>query len=688
MKVLLDEFAPFYKISKKEYKLRFKPWINPDILDLIKERDKLFKSLCKEKDENRKLEIRANYKGLRNKITAKKREAKIKYYERYFENNKKKTAEIWKGINSLVNIKAANRSSFKLFDTNNNIISDQTNIANTFNDYFVNIGSNIDKKIPKARSGHTKDYLKNIKCDKTLFLVPVVAPEIGKIIDSLDINKSTGPNSIPVYILKILKPFFSEWLAKLINLSFETSIFPDLLKIAKVIPIHKKGCKFDHKNYRPISLLSVLSKIYEKIIYKRIYGFLSCNDLIYEKQFGFRANHSTNHALISVTESIKNLLDKGNYVAGIFVDLEKAFDTVNHKILCEKMESYGLRGNVNMLMKSYLKDRKQFVSINGFDSETKSITCGVPQGSSLGPLLFLIYINDFRNSLIKSECGHFADDTFIMFASKKLSTIETVMNHELKLASNWLKLNKLSLNTDKTKLVIFHSVKKKFDKNAVSIKINQHKLPIVESVKYLGMYLDEHLSWEFHINQLSFKLSRANGILSKLRHYVPNNTLLQVYYAIFYSHLFYGCAIWGQAIDNSIDKIRKLQNKCVRIITFSDFRSHSLPLFHSLNLLKVDDIINLNVLNFVYDFRHDLLPKDLRSFYTTCTDIHNHNNRLVNDSLYITRINSLKYGEKTLKHQGPKIWNELIKNDPSFIKIHTKGRFKFKIKKYILSTYE
>ena len=341
-----------------------------------------------------------------------------------------------------------------------------------------------------------------------------------------------------------------------------------------------------------------------------------------------------------------------------------------------------------MLMKSYLTDRKQFVSINGFDSDTKSINCGVPQGSSLGPLLFLIYINDFRNSLIKSECGHFADDNFTMFSSKKLKTIESVMNHELKLASKCLKLNKLALNKDKTKLVIFHSKKKKFDKNALSIKIDGHKIPIVDNVKYLGMYLDEFLSWEYNVNQLSIKLSRANGILSKLRHYVPLNSLVQVYYAIFHSYLIYGCAIWGQATDNLMDTIRVLQKKCLRTITFSDFRCHSSPLFSSLEILNVDDIVKMNVLNFVYDFRHNLLPDDLKQFYSIRSDIHNYNNRFVEDLLFITRINSVNYGTKTIKYQGPILWNELTKNKPSFINYHTKGAFKYNIKKYYLSFYD
>ena len=684
---LLDEFAPFYKVSKKEYKLKFKPWINSEILDLIKERDKVFKTLSKEKNDILKIDTRNRYKQLRNKITDMKRTSKTKYFKDYFEKNRKKTTEIWKGIKSLVNIKCLYNSSYKLLDANNNLISNQKQMANIFNNYFVNIGLDIEKKISKVKSGNINDYINNINCDKTLFLVPVVSHEIAKVIDSLDINKSTGPNSIPVFIIKILKPFFSDWLAKLINLSFETSVFPDILKVAKVIPIHKKNSKLDHVNYRPISLLSVFSKIYEKILYKRIYGFLSINNLFYEKQYGFRSRHSTNHALISVTEKIKSLLDNGKFVAGVFIDLEKAFDTVNHKYLCEKLKNYGLRGNINLLIKSYLTDRKQFVSINGFDSEIKYVKCGVPQGSSLGPLLFLIYINDFRYSLVKSDCGHFADDTFIMYSSNKLKTIETVLNHELKLASNWLKINKLSLNKDKTKLIIFHSKRKYIDKLNLSIKIDGHRIPVVDKVNYLGMFLDEHLSWEFHINQLSTKLSRGNGILSKLRYYVPQNTLIQVYYAIFHSYLYYGCAIWGQAIEKYLDIIRILQKKCVRIMTFAEFRSHSTPIFQTLGLIKLDDVIRVNILNFVYDFIHNLLPEEFKDFYTFRYEIHNYNNRFVKDSLYINRVNTVNYGIKTICYQGPLIWNELIVDKPLFISMHTKSTFQYNIKKYFMSSY-
>ena len=233
--------------------------------------------------------------------------------------------------------------------------------------------------------------------------------------------------------------------------------------MAKVNPLHKKESKFDHRNYRAISLLAVISKIFEKLIYKRIYFYLDQKKLIYSKQFGFRANYSTNHAIISLTEHIRELLDKGEYVCGVFVDLEKAFDTVHHDILCDKIKACGLRGNVNDLLKSYLSNRKQYVSINGFNSNEMNVTCGVPQRSYLGPLRFLIYINYFYLCLPQTSCGHFADDTFIIYNSMKAKTIETIVNTELKEVIKWLRFNKLSLNAGKTEPIFLHSSRHTLD---------------------------------------------------------------------------------------------------------------------------------------------------------------------------------------------------------------------------------
>ena len=274
------------------------------------------------------------------------------------------------------------------------------------------------------------------------------------------------------------------------------------------------------------------------------------------------------------------------------------------------MTAYGLRGKINDLLKSYLSERKQFVSIQGYDSELKSVTCGVPQGSSLGPLLFLIYINDFRVCLSQTNSGHFADDTFIIYNSKKLKTIETVINTELKNVLKWLRLNKLSLNVKKTELIFFHSPYHKVDYDKIFINFNGTRLQAVDFVKYLGMCIDKHLNWDHHIDELSKKLSKVNGILSKLRYNTSLNTCMQVYHALFYSHLIYNCNVWGLTSQINIQKIEILQKKCLRIMTFSPLNSHTSKIFIDLNLLKVREIINLHQLKLNFHFLNNQLPID------------------------------------------------------------------------------
>ena len=224
----------------------------------------------------------------------------------------------------------------------------------------------------------------------------------------LQTSKSSGPWSIPVNVLHLLKKDISLPLSKIFNLSMKTGTHPDCLKLAKVIPIHKKGSKLEVGNYRPISLLSNINKLLEKIVHERCYNFLEKFNCLYKYQFGFRKSHSTNHALIEITEKIRKALDSRKFACGIFVDLQKAFDTVNHEILLKKLEHYGLRNMTNSWFKSYLNNRKQLVSLNGVDSETQIMQHGVPQGSVLGPLLFLIYINDLHDSILYSLPYHFA----------------------------------------------------------------------------------------------------------------------------------------------------------------------------------------------------------------------------------------------------------------------------------------
>ena len=303
----------------------------------------------------------------------------------------------------------------------------------------------------------------------------------------------------------LLKNAILKQLADLLNLSFMTGVFPSVLKTVKVVPVFKKDSKLDYSNYRPISLLSNVEKILEKLMYKRLYTFLNSNN-IYNLQFGFRQQYSTSHALVNITENIRKALDGGNIGCGIFVDLQKAFDTVDHQILLTKLNHYGICGVSNDWFKSYLSNQNQYVSINGFDFGLAAINFGVPQGSVLGPLLFLLYINDLNHTIKFCKVHHFADDTNLLCMSNSIKKLNKLVNPDLKHLVHWLNANKILLNVKKTEMVIFKSKQKKFEGD-LKRKLYGKRLYSTESVKYLGEKIDTNLNWEHHVNDLSIKLN-------------------------------------------------------------------------------------------------------------------------------------------------------------------------------------
>ena len=328
---------------------------------------------------------------------------------------------------------------------------------------------------------------------------------------SLDSSESVGPYSIPTKILKIARELVSLPLPQLSNNSISKGIFPTICKLAQVIPIFKNDSRLLCNNYRPILLLSNINKIFEKVNHCRLNLFLEQNNCLYAFQFGFRLNHSTNNALMAIVESIKKQLDAGNYTVGVFVDLEKAFDTVDHTILLEKLDCYGIRGVAKNWFESYLNNQKQFVTLNGSDSPFKPVSTGVPQGSALGPLLFLVYINGLHKSVKYSKVYHFADDTNMLLSGNSQKNVAKQTNFDLKNLSQWLKADKLSLNFTKTELILFHTNSKKIDHN-LKFKLNGKCLTPTSTVKYLGVLLDDHILWSKQINHVTTKLNQAIGI--------------------------------------------------------------------------------------------------------------------------------------------------------------------------------
>ena len=334
--------------------------------------------------------------------------------------------------------------------------------------------------------------------------------EVLGIINKLE-NKSTGPQSIPIKLLKLIPDLILIPLCTIINQSFITGKYPDALKISKVIPIHKSGATCNLNNYRPISLLSIFDKIMEKVMHKRLYDFLQKHNILFQNQFGFRKNNSTTSALLQITEKIKESIDNKKYGCGIFIDLSKTFDTVNHEILLRKLEHYGIRGVVLDWFNSYLSNRKQYVYLNGESSQLENITCGVPQGSVLGPLLFLIYINDLPNISEVLQFYLFADDTNIYYENESIIKLEKIINHELKKLYTWLIVNRLSLNIDKTNFLVFHPYNKPVMQR-ITIKIHKHAITEKSQIKYLGIMIDATLTWKAHIEKICKTISRSNPL--------------------------------------------------------------------------------------------------------------------------------------------------------------------------------
>ena len=369
-------------------------------------------------------------------------------------------------------------------------------------------------------------------------------------------------------------------------------------------------------------MLSNVEKILEKLMYKRLYTFLNSNNIIYNLQFGFRQQYSTSHALVNITENIRKALDGGNIACGIFVVLQKAFDTVDHQIFLTKLNHYGIRGVSNDWFKSYLSNRNQYASINGFDSGLAAINCGVPQGSVLGPLLFLLYINDLNHTIKFCKVHHFADDTNLLYMSNSIKKLNKLVNADLKHLVHWLNANKISLNVKKTEMVIFKSKQKKFEGD-LKIKLCGKRLYPSESVKYLGVKIDTNLNWERHVNDLSIKLNRANALLFKMRKYVSLKILRSIYFAIFDSYLSYCCLVWAQN-SSTIQRIVILPKKAVRIINFQPRNSHTSPLFKQSSILKFQDKICVENILFVSKSLNNLSPSVFNTWFVFSSGQHSY----------------------------------------------------------------
>ena len=467
-------------------------------------------------------------------------------------------------------------------------------------------------------------------------------------------------------------------------MSLESGTVPNKLKTAKVIPIYKAGDTQIMSNYRPVSVLPTLSKVYEKIVYKRLNSFLSKHNILTPYQFGFRQNMSTSLALTYFVDQVNQGIENKQYNVGLFIDLSKAFDTVDHQILIQKLKYYGVRGIALTWIENYLSERQQFVLYNNTESNILPITCGVPQGSILGPLLFLLYINDLPNICDNANFVLFADDTNILFKGPNMEQLVIDINDNMIKIKNWFRLNKLSLNVGKTNYMLLgpKSDNVKFSNNITSsISIDTVLITRVKSTKFLGVIIDEKLTWSKHIHYVTSKISKTNGILYRAKQVLCTDTLKQLYTTLVLPYLNYCCIIWGKAAQCHLNVINIAQKKTIRNVTCSHYLAHTKPLFKMLNVMNVSTLYIYQVSIFMYKYHYDLLPSVFTNWYSQNIPTHNYNTRNAT-KLHSTKTRTVRVKSHILS-QGPLVWNDISLTHKSSKTINS---FKKQLRSHLLNT--
>ena len=525
------------------------------------------------------------------------------------------------------------------------------------------------------------DYLiDNRTC--SMYMKPIVELDIVKIIEKFNQNKSAGHDNIGNFIIKKVCKEIVHPLTMIFNLSISTGIIPEKLKLAKVIPIYKKENPEVFSNYRPVSLLPCFSKILERLVFNRCLEYIESNKILNSRQFGFRPNHSTSMAIAELVDKINTAVERNQSTIGILLDLTKAFDTIDHNILLYKLEHYGFRGIVLEWFKNYLSNRKQFVYYNSSKSECKDIICGVPQGSILGPLLFILYINDITNTSSILDFILFADDTTILYSSDKIESKINLVNNELKEVSNWFKANKLSVNASKTNFMILGTPKMSSVKH-IEIILDNTSLERVQKTKFLGVLIDECLTWKSHIDCVSKTLSRNIGIMNKLKHFIPDRIMYTLYCTLVLPYLNYGLIIWGNTCKTYLSKLVKLQKWAIRTVSNSHYRSHSRPLFARYNVLTVEDMYTLELGVFMYKYSIGDLPSAFSGYFTKRSDIHDYPTRHVNN-FQLTK-NKKFFSDHAIRSCGPILWNSL---ELSLKKSNSVKHFRKQFKEKLISKYD
>jgi hypothetical protein len=507
---------------------------------------------------------------------------------------------------------------------NGSVETDPLKIATEFNSFFTRVGKQISNSIPPVHKA-PEEYVNYNRQIPNMLLGNTTPAHVKKVIRNFQPKTSCDINGQSTKMIKFLCNEIATPLSHIFNLSLTQGIFPEKLKNCRVIPVYKAGDQLDVDNYRPISLLSSISKILEKIVADKLIYHLLSNDLLYQHQYGFLPKKSTEQNLLHIVNYITNALNEGIYCLGVFLDLRKAFDVCSHEILLKKLKKMGIQDTAHKWFTSYLSNRAQCVDISGNFSDLINLDISVIQGSTLGPILFLCYINDFWTATSLFSVL-FADDTTCLAKGHNLRELTSYVGEELRKIANWFRSNKMALNTSKTKFMIFRTRGKPINEVDCQLVYNSTELgletdPLLvtpiervhnngaeKSFKLLGVYFDEYLSFDSHISQLCTKLSKQLFCLNRVKNFVSPEALKKLYFALVHSSITYCINIYGAANKTTLAPLVLKQKKAIRIISRANYRDHTGPLFALHEILPLESLIHFYRVKFMHNYHFKKLP--------------------------------------------------------------------------------